>query len=69
MLGEVMVYVQPLGIVPLAKVADKVKEEDGKPVKLRIYTNGLDEFLYQRYRTQWKERWLRENGLATPPPR
>jgi hypothetical protein len=66
-MSELMVYVQPLGVVPFAKVADKEMYEDGKPVKLRIYTNGLDEYFYQRYRAAWKARWLREQGLAAPP--
>jgi hypothetical protein len=58
-LSEVTVYVHPLGVVPLAEVVAKEVREHLRPMKVRLYTEGVADFLYQRYRSAWKARWLR----------
>lgn len=63
--SEFMVYVQPFGVIPYAKIADKEMSEGNRPIMVTLYTDGIEDVIYQRYRAAWKARWL---AAQSPPP-
>jgi hypothetical protein len=68
LLAEFKVYCHPYGVISLGELAELEITDHARPIKIRIYVNGLDDVLYQRYRMAWKQRWLRENAAAVVPP-
>jgi hypothetical protein len=64
--SELMVYGHPYGVVPLRVIVEKKMAETRSPVYLQLYLNGVEDFLYQRYREAWKRRYAPEVGGGPP---
>ena len=63
--SEVMVYVHPYGVVPLGEVVEKRIGRTHKPMKVRLYDNGLADFFFRRYHEAIVRRLLA--GKPIPP--
>jgi hypothetical protein len=76
--SELIVYGHPYGVVPLRVIVEKKMAETRSPVYLQLYLNGVEDFLYQRYREAWKRRhvpdgpggppWVADAPALGPPP-
>ncbi|MFV1957907.1 MAG: hypothetical protein ACC662_00700 [Planctomycetota bacterium] len=67
-LEEILVYVHPLGIVPLREIVQDRIGTIERPVKVRIYQNGVADFFYRRYRWSFHRPGPRPGSSATEAP-
>ncbi len=65
--SEIMLFVHPYGIVPLARMVKERLGTTHRPVKVRIYRNGVDDAFYQRYRAWFQRRCLTGNDVVEVP--
>jgi len=63
--SEIMVYVHPYGVVPLGEVVEKRIGHTHRPMKVRLYDNGVADFFYRRYHDAIVRRVLA--GEPIPP--